>query len=104
MIPLIFTSSHDYRRGSVFGLGIEIPLATRISLDIGALYYQKGTKFTVLDLEGKEVYSHMFRLKSASLPVGLKVKFLRGFSPYVLGGCEFSHIVGHEQVLSSSRT
>lgn len=83
-------------KGFLLGGGIEFTLARNISFEIDVLYLQKGT-------EVHKVYSQIeifvvpqkYTLQVISIPILLKIKFLRGTSPYILGGHEWSFILSH---------
>ena len=84
------------KRGFLLGAGIEFNLARYAALEIDALYLQKGT-------EVQKLYSRLeigiapqkYTLHIINIPVLLKIKFLRGSSPYILGGHEWSFILSH---------
>jgi len=84
------------KTGFLLGTGIEFTLARNISFEIDVLYLQKGT-------EVHKVYSQIeifvvpqkYTLQVISIPILLKIKFLRGTSPYILGGHEWSFILSH---------
>lgn len=89
----------NYKRGFLLGCGIEFTLTRNIAIEIDGLYFQKGSKV-------QRIYSHIeiyvdpknYSLNVVSIPTLLKIKFLPGSSPYVLGGGEFSIILSHDEV------
>jgi len=84
------------KAGFIIGGGIEFNLARNVYLEIDALYLQKGT-------EAQKIYSlieigiaqQKYTLHVIHIPVLLKIKFLRGPSPYILGGHEWSLVLSH---------
>jgi hypothetical protein len=84
------------KTGFLLGTGIEFTLARNISFEIDVLYLQKGTKvhkvYSQIEIF---VFPQEYTLQVISIPVLLKIKFLRGTSPYILGGHEWSFILSH---------
>lgn len=78
------------KTGFLLGAGIELFSVPHISLEIEGLYFRKGSKAEVIGVEGD------YTLDVISVPALVKVKFLPGPSPYVLGGGEFSFILTHK--------
>lgn len=78
------------KTGFLAGGGIDISLVPNIAVEIDALYFQKGSK---VEIDGVDIE---YALNVISIPALLRVKFLPGPSPYVLGGGEFSIILSHE--------
>lgn len=78
------------KTGFLAGAGIDISLVPNIAIEIDALYFQKGSKVEVLGVEQD------YTLNVISIPALLRIKFLPGPSPYILGGGEFSLILSHE--------
>jgi hypothetical protein len=78
------------KMGFLIGGGIELFSVPHISLEIEALYFRKGSKVEVIGVEGDYV------LDEISVPALVKIKFLPGPSPYVVGGGEFSYILTHK--------
>ena len=84
------------KKGFLLGAGIEFNLTRNISLEVDALYLQKGT-------EAQKFYSlieiylapQKYTLHVVTLPILLKIRFLRGSSPYILGGHEWSLVLLH---------
>jgi len=78
------------KTGFLAGAGIDISLVPNIAIEIDALYFQKGSKrkSAVEDLD--------YILNVISVPALLRIKFLPGPSPYILGGGEFSFILSHK--------
>lgn len=84
------------KKGFLLGGGIEFNLARNVFLEIDALYLQKGT-------EAQRIYSMIeigiapqkYTLHVIHIPVLLKIRFLRGSSPYILGGHEWSLVLSH---------
>ena len=91
-----YTYEISSKKGFLLGAGIEFNLSRNISFEIDALYLQKGT-------EVQKFYSHLeigiapqkYTLHVINIPVLLKIKFLRGSSPYIFGGHEWSLILSH---------
>lgn len=82
-----------YKRGFLAGIGFEINFIQNIALEFDILYFQKGSKVDSVDLPD---FKLKYSLSAISIPVLLRVKFLDGTSPYVLGGVEFSSILSHK--------
>ena len=80
--------------GLAAGSGIEFSLARNLSLEIDALYLQKGSGLRVFE-EGEEtvVSHHMARIDELSVPVLFKAYLNRESSPYILGGGEFALVL-----------
>ena len=78
------------KMGFLIGGGIELFSVPHISLEIEGLYFRKGSKVEIIGDEGD------YTLDVISIPALVKVKFLPGPSPYVLGGGEFSFILTHK--------
>lgn len=84
----------EYGAGLAAGGGIEFSLARNLSLEIDALYLQKGSGLRVFE-EGEEtvVSHHMARIDELSVPVLFKAYLNRESSPYILGGGEFALVL-----------
>lgn len=78
------------KTGFLVGGGIELFSVPYISLDIDGFYFRKGSKVEVIGVEGD------YTLDVISITPVVRVKFLPGPSPYVLGGGEFSYILTHK--------
>ena len=93
-IPLII---YDYKINSVTGLLIgaafEFDLSKNITIEIDALYFQKGSNIK----EVNESFIYNYHLNAASIPVLIKIKPLSSLPAYLLGGGELSIILTHEQ-------
>ncbi len=76
--------------GFLMGGGIELFSIPNISLDVDGFYSRKGSKFKSDPAENEYV------LDVISITPVVRVKFLPGPSPYVLGGGEFSYILTHK--------
>ena len=91
-----YTYEISSKKGFLLGAGIEFNLARNISFEIDALYLQKGTEvhksYSLLEIY---VAPQKYTLHVISIPVLLKIKFLRETSPYILGGHELSLILSH---------
>ncbi|MGZ5496007.1 MAG: hypothetical protein ACXWFO_04560, partial [Candidatus Aminicenantales bacterium] len=83
-----------YGTGLAAGGGIEFSLTRNISLEIDALYIQKGSALRISEGAAEPVvYRRMARIDEFSVPVLFKAFLLRGNSPYVLGGGEFALVL-----------
>jgi len=78
------------KMGFLVGGGIELFSVPHISLDIDGFYFRKGSKVEVIGVERD------YTLDVISITPLVRVKFLPGPSPYVLGGGEFSYILTHK--------
>ncbi len=78
------------KTGFLMGGGIELFSVPNISLDIDVFYFRKGSKLKSATEELD------YALDVVSITPLLRVKFLPGPSPYVLGGGEFSYILTHK--------
>ncbi len=78
------------KMGFLLGGGIELFSVPNISLDIDGFYFRKGSKFKSATEELD------YTLDVISITPLVRVKFLPGPSPYVLGGGEFSYILTHK--------
>jgi len=78
------------KTGFLVGGGIELFSVPYISLEIEGLYFRKGSKVEIIGVEGD------YTLDVISITPLVRVKFLPGPSPYVLGGGEFSYILTHK--------
>ena len=78
------------KMGFLVGGGIELFSVPNISLDIDGFYFRKGSKVDIAGVEGD------YTLDVISITPLVRVKFLPGPSPYVLGGGEFSYILAHK--------
>jgi len=95
-LPNEYSYEISYKAGFMIGGGIEFSLARNASLEIDALYLQKGT-------EARRIFSQsliipplqIYTLHVINIPVLLKIRFLRGSSPYILGGHEWSLNLSH---------
>ena len=79
------------KTGFLVGGGIELFSVPHISLDIDGFYFRKGSKFESATEELD------YTLDVISITPVVRVKFLPGPSPYVLGGGEFSYILTHKR-------
>jgi len=91
-----YTYEISKKKGFLLGCGIEFALARNVSIEIDGLYFQKGSRiqqfYSLLEIG---VFPQNYTLHVISIPLLLKIKFLSGSSPYVLGGSEFSFIFSH---------
>ncbi len=78
------------KTGLLVGGGIELFSVPHISLDIDGFYFRKGSKVEIIGVEAD------YTLDVISITPVIRVKFLPGPSPYVLGGGEFSYILSHK--------
>jgi opacity protein-like surface antigen len=78
------------KTGFLVGGGIELFSVPHISLDIDGFYFRKGSKVEIIGVEAD------YTLDVISITPVIRVKFLPGPSPYVLGGGEFSYILTHK--------
>ncbi|MGZ5488130.1 MAG: outer membrane beta-barrel protein, partial [Candidatus Aminicenantales bacterium] len=91
---LEFSAQPEYGTGLAAGGGIEFSLTRNISLEIDALYIQKGSALRISEGAAEPVvYRRMARIDEFSVPVLFKAFLLRGNSPYVLGGGEFALVL-----------
>ena len=88
--PEVVGDEWKYKTGFLIGGGIELFSVPNISLDIDAFYFRKGSKFKSATEELD------YALDVVSITPLVRVKFLPGPSPYVLGGGEFSYILTHK--------
>jgi hypothetical protein len=82
-----------YKPGLQGGIGIELSLTKKIAVEIEGLYFQKGTHY-VYGRRKEGNIKHV--LNVISLPILIKFNILRGSSPYVVYGYEYSIILSHE--------
>lgn len=84
------------KKGFLLGAGIEFNLTRNISFEINTLYLQKGTEvqqfYSLIEIG---VFPQRYTLHVINMPVLLKIKLLRGSSPYIFGGHELSFILSH---------
>ena len=80
----------NYKVGFLVGAGIELFSVPNISLDVDGFFSRKGSKLKSATTENE------FVLDVISISPVVRVKFLPGPSPYVLGGAEFSFILTHK--------
>jgi len=78
------------KTGFLVGGGIELFSVPHISLDIDGFYFRKGSKYKSATEELD------YTLDVISITPLVRVKFLPGPSPYVLGGGEFSYVLTHK--------
>ena len=98
-----YTYEISNTKGFLFGCGIEFALTRNVSIEIDGLYFQKGSSIQKLysplesPLENLAIIDLLlsYNLEGISIPLLLKIKFLSGSSPYILGGGEFSFILSH---------
>lgn len=86
------------KTGFMIGGGIEFSLARNVFLDIDALYLQKGAeaqRIYEISIPEIGIAPQKYTLHVINIPVILKIRFLRGSSPYILGGHEWSLILSH---------
>jgi opacity protein-like surface antigen len=88
--PEVVGDEWKNKTGVLVGGGIELFSVPNISLDIDGFYFRKGSKFK----SGTEELD--YTLDVISITPLIRVKFLPGPSPYVLGGGEFSYILTHK--------
>ncbi len=94
-----YTYEISNTKGFLFGCGIEFTLTRNISIEIDGLYFQKGSSiqknYSAPELLPIADVLRNYNLEGISIPVLLKIKFLSGSSPYILGGGEFLFILSH---------
>jgi opacity protein-like surface antigen len=88
--PEVVGDEWKNKTGFFIGGGIELFSVPNISLDIDGFYFRKGSKFK------SETEELDYTLDVISITPLVRVKFLPGPSPYVLGGGEFSYILTHK--------
>jgi hypothetical protein len=88
--PEVVGNEWKNKTGVLVGGGIELFSVPHISLDIDGFYFRKGSKFKSATEELD------YTLDVISITPVVRVKFLPGPSPYVLGGGEFSYILTHK--------
>ena len=88
--PEVVGDEWKNKMGFLAGTGIELFSVPNISLDIDGFYFRKGSKFKSATEELD------YTLDVISITPLVRVKFLPGPSPYVLGGGEFSYILTHK--------
>jgi opacity protein-like surface antigen len=88
--PKVVGDEWKYKTGFLLGGGIELFSVPNISLDIDGFYFRKGSKFKSATEELD------YTLDAISITPLIRVKFLPGPSPYILGGGEFSYILTHK--------
>jgi opacity protein-like surface antigen len=88
--PEVVGDEWKNKTGVLVGGGIELFSVPHISLDIDGFYFRKGSKFKSATEELD------YTLDVISITPVVRVKFLPGPSPYVLGGGEFSYILTHK--------
>lgn len=89
------SSEWKYKTGFLMGGGVEFSLIKKISIEIDALFFQKGS-----NIEHRDLIYHIKskeNLNVISIPILLRIKSFNGSSPYILGGCELSLILPHEE-------
>ncbi len=89
--PEVVGDEWKNKTGVLVGGGIELFSVPYISLDIDGFYFRKGSKFKSATEELD------YTLDVISITPVVRVKFLPGPSPYVLGGGEFSYILTHKR-------
>ena len=89
--PEVVGNEWKNKTGVLVGGGIELFSVPHISLDIDGFYFRKGSKFKSATEELD------YTLDVISITPVVRVKFLPGPSPYVLGGGEFSYILTHKR-------
>jgi len=91
-----YTYEIGNKKGFLLGSGIEFALTRNVAIEIDGLYFQKGSRiqkcYSLLEIY---VCPKNYTLHVINIPLLLKIKFLSGSSPYVLGGGEFSFILSH---------
>jgi hypothetical protein len=82
-------------KGFIIGTGIELALASNISTEIDALFYQKGS-IIILPIPPITSLDWDYTLTVFSFPVLLKIRPLTGPPVYILCGGEFSFVASHK--------
>ena len=82
-----------YKSGFLIGAGVEYPLNKKISIEIDVLYFQRGSKFKLIDVPNWE---KIYSLNVISFPILIKIKPYTYTSPYIVGGGEFSIVLSHQ--------
>jgi len=94
----------SYRQGFQGGMGFEIGLVHPVSLEIDVVYFQKGGKYEetrpTTIIIGGVTYSYHDALTmkgdEISVPALLKLRFLKGTSPYVAAGAEVGYVLSNK--------
>ena len=96
VMPVLYL--HD-NPGSVFGIGFELPLWARVSLDVNGQYFQKGTKIEWTYPGGQigGITGSIYAVNVISVPACLKIKLLPRYSPYIVAGIELSYVLSHDE-------
>lgn len=85
----------NFVSGLLIGGGIEFNISKNITIEIDALYFQKGSIISVVD-DTFQIFKWKFDLNTLSFPMLIKIKLRPGPSAYFLGGGELSFILSHE--------
>ena len=95
-LPNEYSYEISNKTGFIIGGGIEFSLARYVSLEIDALYLQKGTKAQRIFSQSLIIPPlQIYTLHVINIPLLLKIRFLRGSSPYILGGHEWCFNLSH---------
>jgi hypothetical protein len=84
------------------GLGFEIGFSPNIIFEVDITYAPGGTRFEI-PLEVDDMNFQIdAEISGAALtaPVLLKIKFLRGTSPYIVGGGEVGYVISQKAVVT----
>jgi hypothetical protein len=88
----------NYKAGVTFGIGIGFPVSKAISLEVNALYSDRGAVFKMWYVEsGMDGFEEAHDLKGVSFPVLIKAGFLPRPFPYLLAGADLTFILTHRR-------
>jgi hypothetical protein len=99
-LPSAYTPGSTW--GGLVGAGINFPLFSGFSADVGLQYFRKGSRDSLVNPSPMESYYEAYGLDVLSLPVCLRFKPLGEDYIYILGGGEFSYVLRHSMTITSS--
>jgi hypothetical protein len=94
--PLLYAGeAWKFRLGFEGGIGYEMRLAPRLSLEIDALFVQKGSHRKYME-QGPLHYTIHYALNELNLPILLKLSLKKVSWPHLLAGGELSCILSSD--------
>lgn len=99
--PLLLLDSSNlnpfqgHKTGVFGGLGVEIPLSKKLSLEVNGFYKESGNNYR-WDYWVTASYMYKNKIQELSIPVLFKAHFLRSPWPYFLVGGNFSFILSND--------
>ena len=90
----VTTLNRQQKSGVAIGLGYELEINPRMSLEADAVYGEKGAKASIEYTPGQTIFG-TYSNRALALPILFKYRLKEGRSPYAALGPELNFILAH---------